>query len=53
MARRPLPSVSVNRTWTDRQSQERKESTSFFDVVAWGGLAENATTSLAKGTRWS
>jgi single-strand DNA-binding protein len=51
MARRPLPSVSVNRTWTDRQSQERKESTSFFDVVAWGGLAENAATSLAKVTR--
>jgi hypothetical protein len=37
--------------WTDRQSQERKESTSFFDVVAWGTLAENAATSLAKGTR--
>jgi single-strand DNA-binding protein len=43
--------VAVNRTWTDRQSQERKESTSFFDVVAWGSLAENAATSLAKGTR--
>ena len=43
--------IAVNRTWTDRQSQERKESTSFFDVVAWGGLAENAATSLAKGTR--
>jgi single-strand DNA-binding protein len=44
-------SIAVNRTWTDRQSQERKESTSFFDVVAWGGLAENTATSLAKGTR--
>jgi single-strand DNA-binding protein len=43
--------IAVNRTWTDRQSQERKESTSFFDVVAWGTLAENAATSLAKGTR--
>ncbi len=43
--------IAVNRTWTDRQTQERKESTSFFDVVAWGGLAENAATSLAKGTR--
>ena len=43
--------IAVNRTWTDRQSQERKESTSFFDVVAWGNLAENAATSLAKGTR--
>jgi single-strand DNA-binding protein len=43
--------IAVNRNWTDRQSQERKESTSFFDVVAWGVLAENAATSLAKGTR--
>ena len=43
--------IAVNRTWTDRQSQERRESTSFFDVVAWGSLAENAATSLAKGTR--
>ena len=43
--------IAVNRTWTDRQSQERRESTSFFDVVAWGTLAENAATSLAKGTR--
>jgi single-strand DNA-binding protein len=43
--------IAVNRTWTDRQSQEHRESTSFFDVVAWGTLAENAATSLAKGTR--
>jgi single-strand DNA-binding protein len=43
--------IAVNRTWTDRQSQERRESTSFFDVVCWGSLAENAATSLARGTR--
>ncbi len=43
--------IAVNRTWTDRQSQERRESTSFFDVVCWGTLAENAATSLARGTR--
>jgi single-strand DNA-binding protein len=43
--------IAVNRTWTARQSQERKESTSFFDIVAWGPLAENAATSLTKGTR--
>ncbi|HXW80824.1 MAG TPA: single-stranded DNA-binding protein [Acidimicrobiales bacterium] len=43
--------VAVNRTWTDRQSQERRESTSFFDVVCWGSLAENAATSLTRGTR--
>ncbi|MGH9106286.1 MAG: single-stranded DNA-binding protein [Acidimicrobiales bacterium] len=43
--------VAVNRSWTDRQSQERRESTSFFDVVCWGTLAENAATSLGRGTR--
>jgi single-strand DNA-binding protein len=43
--------IAVNRTWTDRQSQERRESTSFFDVVCWGNLAENAATSLARGAR--
>jgi single-strand DNA-binding protein len=43
--------VAVNRAWTDRQSQERKEVTSFFDVVCWGQLAENAAQSLSRGTR--
>ena len=43
--------IAVNRTWTDRQTQQRRESTAFFDVVAWGALAENAATALAKGTR--
>jgi len=42
--------MAVNRTWTDRQSQERRESTSFFDVVCWGTLAENAATSLTRGS---
>jgi single-strand DNA-binding protein len=43
--------VAVNRVWTDRQTQERKEATSFFDVVCWGQLAENAAQSLSRGTR--
>ncbi len=43
--------VAVNRTWVNRQSGERQESTSFIDVVAWGTLAENAAASLAKGNR--
>jgi single-strand DNA-binding protein len=43
--------VAVNRAWTDRQTQERKEVTSFFDVVCWGQLAENAAQSLSRGTR--
>jgi single-strand DNA-binding protein len=43
--------VAVNRRWQNRQSQEWEESTSFFDVVCWGQLAENAAQSLTKGTR--
>jgi single-strand DNA-binding protein len=43
--------IAGNRSWTDRQSQERRESTSFFDVVCWGNLAENAATSLSRGSR--
>lgn len=43
--------VAVNRVWTDRQSNERKEQTSFFDVVCWGSLAENVASSLTRGSR--
>jgi single-strand DNA-binding protein len=43
--------VAVNRRWQNRQSNEWEESTSFFDVVCWGQLAENAAQSLTKGTR--
>lgn len=43
--------IAVNRTWNDRSSGERREQTSFFDVVAWGALAENAATSLRRGDR--
>lgn len=43
--------LAANRSWVDRQTQERKESTSFFDVVCWGSLAENVATSLQRGTR--
>ena len=43
--------VAVNRVWTDRQTNEKKEATSFFNVVAWREMAENAGESLAKGSR--
>jgi len=43
--------VAVNRRWQNRDSHERKEATSFFDVVCWRELAENVCESLAKGTR--
>ena len=43
--------VAVNRRWQNRQTQEWNEATSFFDVVCWAELAENAAQSLTRGTR--
>jgi single-strand DNA-binding protein len=43
--------VAVNRVWNDRQTNEKKEQTSFFNVTAWGTLGENAGESLTKGAR--
>ena len=43
--------VAVNRRWQNRQTSEWEEATSFFDVVCWAQLAENAAQSLTKGSR--
>jgi single-strand DNA-binding protein len=43
--------LAVNRRWQDRQSGEWQEKVSFFNVVCWREMAENAATSLGKGTR--
>ena len=43
--------LAVNRRWQNRQTQEWEEAVSFFDVVAWRELAENASESLSKGVR--
>ncbi len=43
--------LAVNRRWQNRQTQEWEEATSFFDVVCWRELAENATESLKRGAR--
>lgn len=41
--------LAVNRYWMDRQSNERKEETTFVDVTLWGRTAEIAGEYLAKG----
>ena len=46
-----LLGLAVNRRWQDRETREWEESTSFFDVVCWRELAENAALTLAKGMR--
>ena len=38
--------LAVNRRWQNRQTQEWEEATSFFDVVCWREMAENAAESL-------
>ncbi|MEW6153982.1 MAG: single-stranded DNA-binding protein [Actinomycetota bacterium] len=43
--------LAVNRTWNDRQTNERREVTSFFDIVCWREMAENVSESLQKGAR--
>lgn len=43
-------SVAVSHYWTD-SSGEKQEKTSFFDVVAWRYLAEDAARVLEKGVR--
>jgi single-strand DNA-binding protein len=42
--------VAVNRRWKNKQD-EWEEEVSFFDVNAWGELADNVAQSLAKGSR--
>ena len=41
--------IAVNRRY--QQNGEWQEQTSFFDVVAWAQLGENAAASLNKGAR--
>ena len=44
-------SIAVNRRWQNRQTNQWEEATSFFDVVAWGSLAENLADSVHRGDR--
>jgi len=41
--------LAVNRFWMDKQSNERKEETTFVDVTLWGRTAEIAGEYLSKG----
>ena len=43
--------LAVNRRWQNRQTNEWEEATSFFDVVCWREMAENAAESLGRGSR--
>src|SRR5437899_4635079 len=43
--------LAVNRRWQNRQTNEWEEAVSFFNVVCWREMAENASQSLTKGSR--
>ena len=43
--------LAVNRRWQNRQTNDWEEATSFFDIVCWREMAENAAESLSKGSR--
>jgi single-strand DNA-binding protein len=42
-------SVAVSRRWTDRNSNEQREDTTWFRVSAWRGLAETVNQYVHKG----
>lgn len=42
-------SVAVTETWNDRQTNEKREKTTWFRVSAWGGLGETCAKFLSKG----
>jgi single-strand DNA-binding protein len=44
-------SVAVNRRWQNRQTNEWEERVSYFDVQAYGPLAENVANTVEKGSR--
>jgi single-strand DNA-binding protein len=44
-------SIAVNRRWQNRQTQEWEERVSYFDICAYGTLAENVANSIHKGDR--
>lgn len=43
--------LAVNRRTQNRQTQEWEEKTSFFDIVAYGSLAENVSQCTDRGHR--
>ncbi len=41
--------LAVNRSWFDKNANEKKEEVTFVDVTLWGRQAEVASEYLAKG----
>lgn len=43
--------LAFNRRWKKAGSDDWSEEVNFFNITAWGDLADNAATSLEKGHR--
>lgn len=44
-------SLAVSRRWLDKASGEKKEETTWFNIVAWERLAETCSQYLKKGAK--
>jgi single-strand DNA-binding protein len=44
-------SIAVTERWTDRNTQEKKEKTTWYNVSIWGPQAENVNAYLKKGSQ--
>jgi single-strand DNA-binding protein len=44
-------SLAVSRRWKDRESGERRDETTWFNIVAWGQQAETCNNYLHKGSK--
>lgn len=44
-------SLAVSRRWKDSESGERREETTWFNIVAWRQLAETCNNYLHKGSK--
>src|SRR5687768_3717887 len=42
-------SLAVNRSWTDRGSNEKREETTWWKVAVWGNQAETVNQYVSKG----
>jgi single-strand DNA-binding protein len=44
-------SVAVNKSWTDKNSNEKRDKTTWFRVTAWRQLGETCSQYVRKGMR--
>ncbi|HEY7849477.1 MAG TPA: single-stranded DNA-binding protein [Ktedonobacterales bacterium] len=44
-------SLAVSRRWRDKQSGEKRDETTWFNIVAWNQLAETCNQYLHKGSK--